>query len=303
MLEVLGGSKVIHTYSCGLHKGAKNRCIKCKIYVSLSTRRLPSPRQPLTWSQPVVYIERLRLTPIIMSSLTSRDFARHDVDLASRPQHSFQNTALSDALAGQQAVKQSSLFSKFSELPFELRTQIWQYAAAQPRLVEVHEVEVEVTFKGPPHRDDPQDHALLGGWPRKETLTHYRSKTLDPFLLSTCHESRKVALPVHKKTLRIRILKGAVYLDYKHDTISMHIFPEMLGWRYTTTFSDFYGFRHRIVNSLRSVAFDARHFLEIHDGSPSEDQITSTVRTFHRGYLKEMLLVLNDDGTSIRWPL
>ncbi|KAG4436748.1 hypothetical protein IFR05_007766 [Cadophora sp. M221] len=139
-------------------------------------------------------------------------------------------------------------------------------------------------------------------WPDKDIVQHYRSKTNDPPLLSACHESREVGLRIYKKVLSVQLLNGGIYMDFKHDTIFTTPGTLCLVLPHNT-FRD-PDYRYRLGRFIHSVAFDARQFVEMQDGQelPSEAKIGFAIRACIQGprMLKELILVLNGDGTSVR---
>lgn len=205
-------------------------CINCTIYLSESLKStttllvpsLPSPASMPWYSNPQIQSDCL-LSILTMDATSSAELTRHDLGLELRPNPLPQTTPPSFEVPkrAQQSVKSPSIFPQFSELPFELRTQIWQYAVAQPRIVEIHKVVVKITLQEPT-RNPP----FPWDWPPKDIIRHYRSKTRDPPLLSTCHESREIAVPIYKKVLSVRVMNGGIYIDFKHDTIFLT--PETL---------------------------------------------------------------------------
>jgi hypothetical protein len=83
--------------------------------------------------------------------------------------------------------KLRNLLISMSSSP-ETRAGIWYFAVQSPQVVEVHETDliVFIANRPTPLRSKPR--------PKTHHVVHFRSKTSDPPLLSTCHELRQIAL-------------------------------------------------------------------------------------------------------------
>jgi hypothetical protein len=116
--------------------------------------------------------------------------------------------------------EQYSQFTLFPKLPPEVRARIWYFAVQSPRVVEVLEARVIVFIINypTPLRSKPR--------PRSHEMTHFRSKTSDPPLLSTCHESRQMALRLgyKKSDLANEYCPDAVYFECSCDTMYLTSF-------------------------------------------------------------------------------
>ncbi|KAE8441906.1 hypothetical protein EG329_004164 [Mollisiaceae sp. DMI_Dod_QoI] len=81
----------------------------------------------------------------------------------------------------------ASMFLWFPDLPLEIQTMIWEQAALLPRVVEIT-FQPEQMFRAP------------------------------PALLSTCHESRRISLPVYRKST-LSYYGSTTYFNYEKDTL------------------------------------------------------------------------------------
>jgi len=202
----------------------------------------------------------------------------------------------------------SGLFTLFLLLPLELQRNIWHYAVISPRIVEIHEEDINVpTAKGQRNQEMPP--------PLCSIVHHFRSKTSHPPLLQACLESRKVALKFkygNKDLSSVGCMKP-VYFEFEVDTAFLS--QETLkiwesSWlrkrdKYNNTprFPRWSAAAHGMRQNLRSIAFGAeilteREFTE--EGSrmvPSVYSCRNIVgNLFQFGALEEIVVVLNDDG-------
>lgn len=179
-------------------------------------------------------------------------------------------------------------FTFFPKLPFELQMMIWELAAAEPRVVEVHSVSLSAEME-PTHHPNWSSPTVV--------CPHFRSRTFDPPLLSTCALSRSVALNSRffsKRDLSHALLNDGVYLALKHD-IAFLSATTMEQW-FVKASRTFYRrsrqLQERVAfpalhpgpslkNELRTLAIDAGFFLA--RGGPCVDANGANVRKQREG--------------------
>jgi hypothetical protein len=166
-------------------------------------------------------------------------------------------------------------FKYFSKLPLELQIKIWKIAAWEPRVVELHSTSLLVNYTPTPLEDKEtgSDSPLFHGLPPLRALA-FRSQTLNPPLLSTCTESRRIALRRNytRSHLQHNLVPDPPFFDLLCDT--MFISSKNM-WRWFM--SGHMGKSERKTNypyrfpfddagvdlrtNLRSLALDAGFFL------------------------------------------
>ncbi|KAH8678833.1 hypothetical protein BGZ60DRAFT_428655 [Tricladium varicosporioides] len=163
-------------------------------------------------------------------------------------------------------------FTVFKKLPPELRNRIWEFAAWEPRVVEMHQMVLDIDYR---YIISPNAEAHV-------QARHFRSRSLDPPLLSTCKESRAAALyRGYKRTeLAHELVSDSVYFETRRDILffsskSLHCWlmagDPQLRQKYSRRISNDFMDNHyatlELQGHLRTLAVDASFFL----GKPSKD--------------------------------
>ncbi|KAI2784651.1 hypothetical protein F4815DRAFT_130778 [Daldinia loculata] len=102
-------------------------------------------------------------------------------------------------------------FSKFNELPPELRIKIWQHAMPGPRTVVV-----KSPYAGQKQTPRSLEEAVLDSYSQGET---WYSTTQIPALLHVNAEARYEALKHYKLSLGVGNIQPRVYVDFNRDTL------------------------------------------------------------------------------------
>ncbi|KAH6676417.1 hypothetical protein B0J14DRAFT_560717 [Halenospora varia] len=163
-------------------------------------------------------------------------------------------------------------FTIFKKLPPELRNRIWEFAAWEPRIVEIHQMVLAIDYR---RVISPESDAYA-------RARHFRSRSLDPPLLSTCKESRVAALyrGYKRSELAHEFVPDSVYFETRQDTMFFSS-KSLHGWlmagdpqlhrkysrRMTNDYMDNHYATLELQGRLRTLAVDASFFL----GKPSKD--------------------------------
>ncbi|KAI1661269.1 hypothetical protein F4813DRAFT_385803 [Daldinia decipiens] len=108
-------------------------------------------------------------------------------------------------------LQSSATFSKFNELPPELRIKIWQHAMPDPRTVVV-----KSPYTGQKQTPRSLEEAILDSYSQGET---WHSTTQIPALLHVNAEARHEALKHYKLSLGVGNIQPRVYVDFNRDTL------------------------------------------------------------------------------------
>lgn len=139
---------------------------------------------------------------LLMHASTCQKYPSHNNKSRKRIDGAMKSTSLSTK------PKRATSFTKFGELPPELRVTIWQLAMPEARTVVIQSPYTKRS-RGPTSLE-----SLLPG-----SQDTWRSATQIPALLHVNSEARYEALKHYSLSLGVGAAQPRIYVDFKHDTV------------------------------------------------------------------------------------